>query len=276
MRMPGTGIAKGMLLTLRNMFRRKPTIQYPEVVQDISPKHRGRLLLLYDEYGNLKCETCFQCAAACPIEIIDMGGVDTKNRYHVHWGPAEQYAERRTESALRRSGRVVPDAAFGAWSALDLTPVEQILADVDYDPGKMLTILERTQEVYGHLPVAAMQHISHSTGAWYSEMYGIASSYEQLRLDPAPQHEIGLCRCPKCTMLGGGRLRNALEQALDTEFGSTSPDGAVRLVPVECHGDSGGQPLLVVDGEPQPEASAALVTALAERMRGEPVQGARI
>ena len=101
----------------------KKTIQYPEQHQEISPHHRGRLILLYDEAGNLKCETCFQCAQACPIEIIDMGGVDTKNRFHVHWGPAEQFAERREESALRRSGRPVADqdllglAADRPWAA---------------------------------------------------------------------------------------------------------------------------------------------------------------
>src|SRR3972149_4187539 len=107
-RIPGMGLAKGMGTTLIRFFERKATVQYPEVRQDISPHHRGRLVLLYDEWGALKCETCFQCAQACPIECIDMGGVDTKNRYHIHWGPPEQYAERREESALRRSGRPAP------------------------------------------------------------------------------------------------------------------------------------------------------------------------
>ena len=64
---PGLGIIKGMALTLRRAFQSKVTVQYPEVVQDISPRHRGRLQLLYDEHGTLKCETCFQCAQACPI-----------------------------------------------------------------------------------------------------------------------------------------------------------------------------------------------------------------
>src|SRR4026208_1212433 len=123
-RVPGWGIAMGMLHTLVRLVQPKVTVQYPEQRQDIGSKHRGRLILLYDERGNLKCEKCFQCAAACPIEIIDMGGVDTKNRYFVHWGPAEQYAERREESALRRSGRPVPDATFAAWVPIDLGPLE--------------------------------------------------------------------------------------------------------------------------------------------------------
>ena len=107
---PGLGIAKGMALTLRRFFEPKVTVKYPEERYEVAPKFRGRLQLLYDEWGTLKCETCFQCAQACPIECIDMGGIDTRGRYHVHWGAAETYGERREESALRRSGRE-PDAA---------------------------------------------------------------------------------------------------------------------------------------------------------------------
>ena len=114
---PGLGIAKGMALTLRRFFAPKATIQYPETAPDVAVRFRGRLQLLYDEWGNLKCETCFQCAQACPVECIDMGGFDTKGRFHVHWGAAEQYAERREESALRRSGRPVPDPAYTHFDA---------------------------------------------------------------------------------------------------------------------------------------------------------------
>ena len=158
--MPGLGIVRGMALTLRRFFEPKATIRYPEVQADVPPKFRGRLQLLYDEYGTLKCETCFQCAQACPIECIDMGGVDTKGRFHVHWGAAETYGERREESALRRSGRTVPDPASTPFEAMDVGPVDAILEAVDGDPARMLGILEATQAEYGYLPVAALKQIS--------------------------------------------------------------------------------------------------------------------
>ena len=273
--LPGLGIVKGMLLGLVRFFQPKITVQYPEEIADISPKHRGRLLLLYDEYGALKCETCFQCAQACPIEIIDMGGVDTKNRYHVHWGPAEQYAERRQDSALRRSGRTVPDATFSAYEAIDLAPLERILGENDYDPGHMLAILEETQRAYGHLPVAAFKHISSTTGAWYSEIYGIATSYRHLKLERPEQHVVGVCRCPVCTMRGGGRILQALERALETETGGTSPEGAVRLEADDCHGESEAGALVTVDGAPQAGLDATSARQLAERLRAGAAAEAR-
>ena len=268
-RVPGYGLAMGMVHSLVRFFQPKVTVQYPEEVQEISPHHRGRLLLLYDEAGNLKCETCFQCAAACPIEIIDMGGVDTKGRYHVHWGPPEQYAERREESALRRSGRPVPDRVFNAWLPIDLGPLERILVANDYDPHKLLNILDATQTQYGHLPVAAIQHISHSTGAWYSEIYGIATSYPNLVFEPGRVSEIGLCRCPTCTALGGGRIRDALVDALGTDIGGVTVDGAVRFVAAECGGDNGGEPLVTLDGQKQPGMTADKAAELAQSLRAK-------
>jgi ferredoxin len=180
---PGLGVVKGMALTLRRFFEPKATIRYPEVPADVSPKFRGRLQLLYDEWGTLKCETCFQCAQACPIECIDMGGIDTKGRYHVHWGPPETYGERRDESALRRSGRTVPDAAYEHFEPIDLAAVDAILDEHDFDPKKMLEILDGVQRAYGFLPVAAIKRISFRTGAWYAFIYGTASYYDHLRFE---------------------------------------------------------------------------------------------
>jgi ferredoxin len=188
---PGLGIAKGMALTLRRFFEPKATIKYPEQRLDSSPRFRGRLQLLYDEYGTLKCETCFQCAQACPIECIDMGGIDTKGRYHVHWGPPETYGERREESALRRSGRTVPDRAYEHFEPIDLARVEAILDEHDYDPKRMLQILEAVQAAYGYLPVAAIKHISFRTGAYYALIYGTASYYGHLRFLPATADDPG-------------------------------------------------------------------------------------
>jgi NADH:ubiquinone oxidoreductase subunit E len=268
-KIPGWGIATGMAYTFKRFLAPKVTIQYPETVQEISPHHRGRLVLLYDEAGNLKCETCFQCAMACPIEIIDMGGVDTKNRMHVHWGPPEQYAERREESALRRSGRPVADKAFAAWLPIDLGPLERILAAHDYDPHRLLAMLDQAQATYGYLPVAALQHISHSTGAWYSEIYGIATSYPHLVFEPGRVAEIGLCRCAACSLAGGGRVRDALVDALGVDLGGVTADGAVRFVAADCGGDNGGQPLVTLDGQRQPGMTADKARDLATKLRAK-------
>ncbi len=265
---PGLGIVKGMTLTLRRFFQPKVTVQYPEQAPQIPPRHRGRLQLLYDEWGALKCETCFQCAMACPIECIDMGGTDTKDRFHVHWGPPEQYAERRQELALRRSGLPVPDPAFASFSPLDTSALDRLLEAEEYDPARMLPILEQTQALYGYLPVAAIKHIANATGAWYAEVYGTASFYGQLHLEPPTRHAIGICRCPACSLFGGGAIRAALEQALGVPLGGTTLDGSVSLEPDDCQGENGGAPWVTLDGARQPGLTVAGAAQLARSLAG--------
>ena len=272
-RIPGLAIVKGMIFAIRQVFRPNLTVRYPEQVNDISPHHRGRLILLYDEAGTLKCETCFQCAAACPIECIDMGGVDTRNRYHVHWGASEQYAERREESALRRSGRTVPDRTFDPFEPIDLEPLDQILAAEGYKPANALAVLEPAQGVYGHLPVAALQHVAHQTGADYAALYGMATSYPHLHFEPPVGHIVRVCRCTSCTLLGGGRVLEAFREHLGTDVGGVSPDGAVRLDVTGCGGNATGSPYVEVDGEPLPKSSVQDAATIAAALRANVPQG---
>jgi NADH:ubiquinone oxidoreductase subunit E len=262
---PGLGLARGMALTLRRFFEPKVTIKYPEVAADVSPKFRGRLQLLYDEWGTLKCETCFQCAQACPIECIDMGGIDTKGRFHVHWGPPETYGERRDESALRRSGRPVPDEAYRHFEPLDLEALDEILDRYDYDPKEMLRILGDVQSTYGYLPVAALKHINSKTGAWYAQLYGTASYYRHLRFDP-PVDAIAICRCTSCLLSGAGRIQEAAEAAFGTEIGHAPTDGGLRIEQTPTHPAGAASPAVLVGGKPatvDPATATAWATDLA-------------
>jgi len=61
----GLGIAKGLLMTLRHLFRRPFTVQYPEEVRHMPPRARTNLLW-FDE----RCTGCSTCAQACPDGCI--------------------------------------------------------------------------------------------------------------------------------------------------------------------------------------------------------------
>ena len=245
---PGLGIAKGMALTMRRFFAPKATIQYPETTPDIAPRFRGRLQLLYDELGNLKCETCFQCAQACPVECIDMGGFDTKGRFHVHWGAPEMYAERREESALRRSGRPVPDPVYTHFAPLDLAPVDALMEKYDYDHKQLIPILEGIQKAYGYLPVAAIMHLSQISGAPYALLYGTATSYKHLRFDK-PGHTVAVCLCTTCLLAGSNRLLKTLAKEFSTEVGRRPAAGGIALEQIPAHVTGTSSPCVTLDGK---------------------------
>src|SRR5580692_3192660 len=65
-------IAKGMSITFGHMFKKRPTVNYPEKHRPFSPVFRGLQVLNRDEEGRERCTACGLCAVACPAEAITM------------------------------------------------------------------------------------------------------------------------------------------------------------------------------------------------------------
>ena len=65
-------IIKGMMITFGHLFKKRPTINYPEQKRYFPPVWRGLQILNRDEEGRERCTACGLCAVACPAEAITM------------------------------------------------------------------------------------------------------------------------------------------------------------------------------------------------------------
>ena len=63
-------LARGLGVTLRNMFRKKVTIKYPEETTPKSPRFRGLHALRRYPNGQERCIACKLCEAVCPALAI--------------------------------------------------------------------------------------------------------------------------------------------------------------------------------------------------------------
>lgn len=75
----------GLRITLRNFFKPKVTLQYPEEETPISPRFRGMLGLRRYPNGEERCIACKLCEAICPALAIT-----------IEAGPRAEDGSRRT------------------------------------------------------------------------------------------------------------------------------------------------------------------------------------
>ena len=226
MAIPGAGIFKGMAVTLRNMFAPKVTRQYPEVRPEIPDRWRGRLDLIYDPFGEHKCEVCFQCAQVCPVEAIDMSGFDSEGN-RIRYGVPEIYDERRDPNAYRRAGLPPrPMRNPARWDEpIDAAFVREVIDRYDARPEALVAIFTAVQARYGYLPERALRIISDRMTIHWAQVFG-AAGLGGFRLLPTEGHLVTVCTCPACHFAGGERLLAALREELGVEPGGTTPDGA--------------------------------------------------
>jgi NADH-quinone oxidoreductase subunit I len=59
--LPGIGLIKGLLVTLKHLFSRSITQQYPHEKPDLPPRTRGVIALKQEN-----CTVCWKCSRECP------------------------------------------------------------------------------------------------------------------------------------------------------------------------------------------------------------------
>jgi len=93
-------ILKGLGITFSHLFKKNPTINYPEQKRSFSEVFRGLHVLNRDEEGRERCTACGLCAVACPAEAITMEAAE-RLEGEEHLYREEKYAAKYEINMLR-------------------------------------------------------------------------------------------------------------------------------------------------------------------------------
>lgn len=83
----GWGLVRSMVISYRNLFRRKITVQYPHMKLRLPERARWAVEHKFYDDGQPKCTACMACVKACPDYIIDIqtSVADDKTKHIDRW-----------------------------------------------------------------------------------------------------------------------------------------------------------------------------------------------
>ncbi len=114
------------------------------------------------------------------------------------------------------------------------------------DKSSIIPLLQDIQGKYGYLPEEKVGTVALYTGVTISHIYGVATFYNQFRLQPLGKYVIRVCRGTACHVKGSKQILERLEQEIGCKAGETSKDKLFTIETVACIGACSIAPVITV------------------------------
>lgn len=143
----------------------------------------------------------------------------------------------------------------------------RMLAQHRGERGDLITVLQKTQSIFGYLPGRELFVIAEKLDLSIAEVYGVATFYGQFRLSPSGKYLITVCRGTACHVAGAERISEALQRILKIRPGETTADGLFTLHNAACLGCCSLSPVMMIGGDVHGKLTAVALPSILKRYR---------
>ncbi len=131
--------------------------------------------------------------------------------------------------------------------SIDLMLIDGVLSEYASVPGSLITVLQKTQDIYGYLPKEAIEKISAQMNIPTSEIMGVGTFYTQFRFQPVGKYLIMLCQGTACHVNSSELILETIKDELHIDDGETTEDGLFSLKCVACLGCCSLSPVMMIN-----------------------------
>ena len=131
--------------------------------------------------------------------------------------------------------------------SVDLSLIKDVLDQYADVKGSLISILQKTQEIYGYVPIDAVYHISERTGLTPAKIMGVATFYAQFRFQAVGKYLIMICKGTACYVNGANAIADAVMEELGIGDNETTADGLFSLSLVSCLGCCSLAPVMMIN-----------------------------
>ena len=132
-------------------------------------------------------------------------------------------------------------------NSVDLSLLKDVLDHYADVKGSLITILQKTQEIYGYIPTDAVYHIAERTGLTPAKIMGVATFYSQFRFQAVGKYLIMICKGTACYVNGANAVADAVMEELGIGDNETTADCLFSLSLVSCLGCCSLAPVMMIN-----------------------------
>ncbi|MBN2059314.1 MAG: NADH-quinone oxidoreductase subunit NuoE [Deltaproteobacteria bacterium] len=122
-----------------------------------------------------------------------------------------------------------------------------ILGSYEKTRRNLIPVLQKIQAKYSYLAPEALKLVGEYLNLSTSEVYGVATFYNQFRFHPPGRHPIRVCLGTACHIKGGDIILENFERKLGIKDGETTDDREFSIERVACVGCCALAPVAVVE-----------------------------
>ena len=110
----------------------------------------------------------------------------------------------------------------------------------------LIPVLQAVQGILSFLPTQAIEMVADHLNMSPTEVYGVATFYNQFRFTPPGRNPVRVCLGTACHVKGGEIILEHFERKLDIHEGETTPDLEFSIERVACVGCCSLAPVTLV------------------------------